>query len=104
MSVVSPVVTDKIECLISRPVCSCIAWGWSFNANQAGASVQGVKSLKILQATADSKGKESWATIEAEVSTAEITGEMAIVEQRIKDSREEMADIIEEHGAAAQRR
>ncbi|OBT41410.1 hypothetical protein VE00_09186 [Pseudogymnoascus sp. WSF 3629] len=61
-----------------------------------------VVPLKILQAAApDSNGKESWATIEAEASTAGITGEMAIVEQQVKDSREEMADVIEEHGAAA---
>jgi hypothetical protein len=108
--IVSPHAVDMAECLISRLASSYVLWGWGFNANQAGASVQGVNSLKILQAAADSKGKNSWATIEAEASTAGITGERAVVEQRIKDSREEMADIIEEHGAtldanlAAQRR
>ncbi|KFY30515.1 hypothetical protein V494_08129 [Pseudogymnoascus sp. VKM F-4513 (FW-928)] len=35
-----------------------------FNPKHAGASVAGVNSLNILQASADKKGKESWATIE----------------------------------------
>ncbi|KFY32568.1 hypothetical protein V493_00074 [Pseudogymnoascus sp. VKM F-4281 (FW-2241)] len=95
--VVNPLVVDMAESLISRLASSYVTWGWGFNANQAGASVQGVNSLSILQASTDQNGKDSWATIEAEASTTGIEEELSLVKDYTAVCRDEMADIIHPH-------
>jgi hypothetical protein len=97
---ISPHIAHMAECLVSRIACSYIKWGWGFNANLAGASVHGVNSLKILQVSTDSKGKESWATIEAEASTSGVDEENSRLNEQIAETREAIVEAVEKYAGA----